>query len=118
MLPMLLFIGRLWREIRSRRGCVCKSICFYWKRPRNTQAGSLPNRAAKLDTVPGGWYVDFSYHGDMFDISDVFIDDLYKWIMVKEVEINPNGVGMLNIYRNDYWKDSAVRMLVPIVKPV
>lgn len=68
--------------------------------------------------VPGGWYVDFSYHGDMFDISDVFIDDLYKWIMVKEAQINPNGIGMLNIYRSDYLKDSAVRMLVPIIKPV
>lgn len=68
--------------------------------------------------VPGGWYVDFAYRGDMFDISDVFIDDLYKWIMVKEAKINPNGIGMLNIYQSDYLKDSAVRMLVPISKPV
>ena len=83
-----------------------------------TPAGEAGMEGFDAFTVPGGWYVDFSYHGDMFDISDVFIDDLYKWIMVKEVEINPNCVGMLNIYRNDYWKDSAVRMLVPIVKPV
>lgn len=83
-----------------------------------TPAGETGMEGFDAFTVPGGWYVDFAYHGDMFDISDVFIDDLYKWIMVKEVEINPNCVGMLNIYRNDYWKDSAVRMLVPIVKPV
>jgi len=68
--------------------------------------------------VPGGWYVDFSYHGDMFDINDVFIDDLYKWIMVKEAQINPNGIGMLNIYRSDYLENNVVRMLVPIKKPV
>ena len=68
--------------------------------------------------VPGGWYVDFSYHGDMFDISDVFIDDLYKWIMVKEAQINPNGIGMLNIYRSDYLENNVVQMLVPIKKPV
>jgi len=85
--------------------------------------GKMPAGEAGMEgfdafRVPGGWYVDFSYHGDMFDISDVFIDDLYKWIMVKEAAINLNGVGMLNIYRSDYFKDSAVRMLVPIVKPV
>lgn len=85
--------------------------------------GKMPATKAGMEgfdafTVPGGWYVDFSYHGDMFDISDVFIDDLYKWIMIKEAEINPNGVGMLNIYRSDYLHSSAVRMLVPIIKPV
>ncbi|HWQ97425.1 MAG TPA: AraC family transcriptional regulator [Clostridia bacterium] len=85
--------------------------------------GKMPAGEAGLEgfdafSVPGGWYVDFTYYGDMFDISDVFIDDLYKWIMIKEAEINPNGVGMLNIYRSDYLKDGAVRMLVPIVKPV
>ncbi len=68
--------------------------------------------------VPGGWYAAFIYHGDLFDISEVFVDDLYKWIMVKEAQINPNGIGMLNIYRSDYIKDGAVRMLVPIKNPV
>lgn len=68
--------------------------------------------------VPGGWYVEFFYHGDLFDISDVFVDDLYKWIMVKEAQINPNGIGMLNIYRSDYLRNSAVRMLVPVKNPV
>lgn len=85
--------------------------------------GKSPVGEASMDGydsfhVPGGWYVDFSYHGDMFDISDVFIDDLYKWIMVKEAQINPNGIGMLNIYRSDYLENNVVRMLVPIKKPV
>lgn len=68
--------------------------------------------------IPGGWYVDFIYLGDMFDIREVFIDDLYKWIMVKEAEINPNGIGMLNIYENNYPENRMVHILVPIKKPV
>jgi len=68
--------------------------------------------------IPDGWYADFIYLGDMFDIREVFIDDLYKWIMVKEAEINPNGVGMLNIYENNYPENNKVHILVPIKKPV
>lgn len=68
--------------------------------------------------IPGGWYVDFIYLGDMFDIREVFIDDLYKWIMVKEAEMNPNGIGMLNIFENNYPEDNKVHILVPIKNPV
>lgn len=68
--------------------------------------------------VPEGWYADFIYSGDMFDIRDVFIDDLYKWIMLKEAKINPNGIGMLNIYDNNYPANSQVHILVPLKKPV
>ncbi len=66
--------------------------------------------------IPSGWYVDFIYYGDMFDIREVFIDDLYKWIMVKEAELNPNGIGMLNIYDNSYPEVNKVHILVPIKK--
>lgn len=69
-------------------------------------------------SIPGGWYVDFIYRGDMFEISEVFVDDLYKWIMVKEAELNSNGIGMLNIYENNYTEDNKVHILVPIKKPV
>lgn len=68
--------------------------------------------------VPSGWYASFSYHGDMFDIRETFSDDLYRWIMVKEVEINPNGVGMLNIYEKDYPETLDVKILVPVKNPV
>lgn len=75
---------------------------------------------AQFDTllIPGGWYADFLYHGDMFDIREVFIDDLYKWIMVKEAKLAANGIGMLNIYPGDYSLSSAVHMLVPVMGPV
>ena len=53
-----------------------------------------------LYEVITGWYVDFIYSGNMFDIKEVFINDLYKWILVKDAEINMNGIGMLNISYN------------------
>ena len=68
--------------------------------------------------VPGGWYADFLYQGDMFDIREVFIDDLYKWLLVKEAQINPNGIGMLNIYESDYLETHQVHICIPIQKPV
>lgn len=64
--------------------------------------------------VPGGWYADFLYHGDMFDIREVFIDDLYKWIMVKELKLLQNGIGMLNIYPGGYPKDPTVHIRIPL----
>ena len=67
--------------------------------------------------IPGGWYADFLYHGDMFDIREVFIDDLYKWIMVKEIKLAANGIGMLTIYPGDYPRNACVRILVPIQQP-
>ena len=69
-------------------------------------------------TVPGGWYAAFDYQGDMYDIREVFIDDLYRWVMVKEARIRINGVGMLTIYPGDYPWDNAVKLLIPIEEPV
>jgi AraC family transcriptional regulator len=68
--------------------------------------------------VPHGWYVSFNYLGDMFDIREAFIDDLYRWIMVKEAELNPNGIGMLNIYESSYPQNSTVKILIPVKRPV
>lgn len=68
--------------------------------------------------VPQGWYVRFIYYGDMFNIRETFIDDLYRWIMAKGIELNYNGVGMLNIFDKDYLKTSEVQILVPIKEPL
>jgi len=62
--------------------------------------------------------VSFNYQGDMFNIREAFIDDLYRWIMVKEAELNPNGVGMLNIYENSYPRNNSVQILIPVKRPV
>lgn len=64
--------------------------------------------------VPEGWYARFTYYGDMFDIREAFIDDLYRWVMVREVELNPIGVGMLNIFEEDYPVTGSVQILVPV----
>lgn len=78
------------------------------------------NDASEYDalTIPGGWYADFLYCGDMFDIHEVFIDDLYKWIMVKQAKLCANGIGMLTIYPSDYPNDPHVHILVPVQQPI
>jgi AraC family transcriptional regulator len=66
--------------------------------------------------VPEGWYARFAYRGDMFDIREAFVDDLYRWIMVREVRLNPNGVGMLNIFEKDYGSTGNVQIYVPVYR--
>lgn len=77
----------------------------------------VDNNCFESRQVPEGWYVCFSYHGDMFEIREAFIDDLYRWIMVKEIEFNSNGVGMLNVFEKDYLQTQDVQILVPIKNP-
>lgn len=68
--------------------------------------------------IPGGWYISFQYYGDMFEISEAFVDDLYRWTMVKEAELNPNGIGMINVYSRDYPENNCIQFLIPVKKPV
>lgn len=70
----------------------------------------------KTRIIPEGWYAKFIYDGDMFDIRETFIDDLYRWIIVKEVELNPNGIGMINVFKKDYLKERKVEIIIPIKK--
>lgn len=71
----------------------------------------------KQRIVPEGWYAKFIYHGDMFDIRETFSDDLYRWIMVKEMQLNPNGVGMLSVFKEDYIDTQCIEIFVPIKNP-
>jgi AraC family transcriptional regulator len=68
--------------------------------------------------IPSGWYVNFEYRGDMFEIRESLIEDLYRWIMVKEAKLNYNHIGMINIYHNNYPEDNRVNILFPIDQPV
>lgn len=68
-------------------------------------------------TVPGGWYALFEYRGDMFEIREVFEEDLYRWILVYEARLRSCGIGMLNSYSGTYPADDAVMMLVPLEAP-
>lgn len=65
-------------------------------------------------TVPAGWYAGFSYRGDMLDIRETFVDDLYRWIMVREIQLEPNGIGMLDIFEEDYYETGNVKIYVPV----
>jgi AraC family transcriptional regulator len=73
-----------------------------------------PDTPFELRIVPEGWYAGFFYRGDMFDISEAFVDDLYRWIMIKEVQLNPNGIGMLDIFEKDYPDTGIVKIFVPV----
>ena len=66
--------------------------------------------------VPSGWYERFLYVGDMFDIRESFVDDLYRWVIAREIELLDNGIGMLNVFREDYPITREVEIFVPVKK--
>lgn len=67
--------------------------------------------------LPGGWYAGFNYHGDIVEMRSTFTEDLLKWIVIKEVELRQNGVGMLTIVDKDYLFNQKVHILIPIHSP-
>jgi len=62
--------------------------------------GELANGDKDCDlmirSIPAGWYACFAYHGEMLDMRKTFNDDFYRWMLIKEIEPCPNGIGMLN----------------------
>jgi len=79
------------------------------------QAGSTINRELKIRNIPAGWYACFTYRGEMPDMLETFNADFYRWVITKEIELSPNGIGMLNIYdRQDL---ASVRILIPVKRP-
>lgn len=73
-------------------------------------------RRLKNFTISKGWYACFHYYGDMLKIRNTFVEDLYRWIILKEIELCPNGIGMLDIYNLSDVKD--VNILVPVKAPI
>lgn len=63
-----------------------------------------------------GWYACFHYYGEMLEIRSTFVEDLYRWIILKEIELGASEVGMLDIYNLKDIKD--VKILVPIKAPI
>lgn len=70
-----------------------------------------------LRELPGGWYAGFVYEGDMVNIRSTFVDDLFKWIAKKEIELCSNGVGMISVFNKDYIETQNVDILVPVKSP-
>jgi AraC family transcriptional regulator len=73
-----------------------------------------PHPSLTTRSIPPGWYEKFLYTGDMFEIRLSFINDLYRWVIVNEIELEANGIGMLNIFKADYPQTQQVEILVPI----
>lgn len=78
-----------------------------------------PDLSEKILTrvVPQGWYEKFLYTGDMFNIRSNFVNDLYRWVMIHEIELKSNGIGMINIFKDEYPDTHEVEILVPIKSP-
>ena len=79
--------------------------------------GDAPPKSFKRRDVPSGWYAGFVYLGDMIEMRSTFMDDLFRWIVQKDVQLNSNGVGMIACYAKDYAETQKVQILVPIVEP-
>ncbi len=73
------------------------------------------DKRLKVYKLPEGWYACFHYYGEMLDIRNTFVEDLYRWIILKEIELKPCGIGMLDIFNLSDLKD--VNILVPIKAP-
>lgn len=83
---------------------------FFGGQPKTPGANGL-----EIRVIPAGWYASFSYHGGLLDMRTTFNHDFYRWMLAKEVEPCPNGIGMLNIFeRGD---PQNVRILVPVKQP-
>ena len=65
--------------------------------------------------IPGGWYAQFNYNGEMLDMRTTFVDDLYRWMIIKEIEVSSNGIGMLNIFNTADIMN--VKILIPVKEP-
>lgn len=69
----------------------------------------------ELRRIPNEWYACFSYYGEMLELVSTFVEDMYRWIMIKEIEVCSNGIGMINIF--DSRDSKKVRILIPVLHP-
>jgi len=76
--------------------------------------GQLGSNHLESRYIPSGWYEKFIYVGNIFDVRLSFTEDLYRWVMVKEIVIDSIGIGMINIFQPDYYQTQRVEILVPI----
>jgi predicted transcriptional regulator YdeE len=67
--------------------------------------------------IPGGYYAAFEYSGDMYNIREVFQDDLFRWLIIKEAVIVDNEIGMMTVYPNRYPEEDLVQIFVPVKAP-
>jgi AraC family transcriptional regulator len=66
---------------------------------------------------PGGWYASFQYYGDLIEMRETFVNDLYRWIIIKEIALDSDRIGMISIFKTDPRYSQQVELLVPIISP-
>lgn len=64
--------------------------------------------------IPKGCYASFLYEGEMSKIRKIFENDLFRWIALKEIKLNPIGIGMIAIYDRQYYEKEVLKILVPV----
>lgn len=79
------------------------------------QPGQVPEGLSSF-IVPGGSYMRFQYVGDMFGIRGTFEEDLYRFVMVRELALRDCAVGMLCVFKPDYAQTRAVEIIVPVME--
>lgn len=65
-------------------------------------------------TITEGIYARFIYKGKMSDIRKTFENDLFRWIAIREVKLNPIGIGMISIYDKNYYENMEIQILIPV----
>ncbi|MCL2164812.1 MAG: hypothetical protein FWH55_10590 [Oscillospiraceae bacterium] len=64
--------------------------------------------------MPTGWYAFFTYYGDMLNMRTTFEDDIYRWMIIKEIEPCPNGIGMIDVF--DINNPEEIRIMIPVME--
>lgn len=64
--------------------------------------------------IPKSCYASFLYEGKISKIRKTFENDLFRWIALKEIKLNPIGVGMIIIYDKQYYEKEVLRILIPV----
>lgn len=64
--------------------------------------------------IPEGKYATITYEGRMAEVRPTFEDDLYRWLIVRGMEIRPVGFSMSVSYGADYPDNPEVTIQIPI----
>jgi AraC family transcriptional regulator len=71
-------------------------------------------KSLNYNEIQCGWYAKFTYQGEMLNICSTFLDDLFKWIALNEIRLDPNKIGIISIYDTNYFNTGEVQILIPV----
>jgi len=50
----------------------------------------------------------------MLNMRTTFEDDIYRWMIIKEIEPCPNGIGMIDVF--DINNPEEIRIMIPVME--